>query len=72
MFLILAAVVVVCGHVYGGNSSDVYFDEPIFLNNITELGNKSYTLQPLTFAPSTGNLVMLSLHIILLLHLFSS
>ena len=61
MFLILAAVVVVCGHVYGGNSSDidVYSDDAVFLNNITELGNKSYTLQPLTHAPAEGNLVML-------------
>ena len=72
MFLILAAVVVVCGHAYGGNSSDVYFDDAVFLNNIAELGNKSYTLQPLTHAPAESNLVMLSLHIILLLHLFRS
>ena len=60
MFLIVAAVVVVCGHAYGGNSSDVYFDDAVFLSNITELRNTSYTLdlQPLT--PANGNLVMLS------------
>ena len=59
MFLIVAAVVVVCG-AYGGNSTsaDVHFDDVVFLNNIntTEFGNNSHILQSLTLA--TGNLVM--------------